>query len=145
MCLCKGADFKLDFFLLLCPSIDGLYAGPCPTPQAAAQEDPSRQSAGQTPQPGVRERGRQDRQVNGGGLLFRGCEAGTDDCPVQSGCGPEYSARVCLSGPKTEPLVLTTVTGQPNKEAMPWNGQTIKGFFCMIGLRLLEQQKQQIF
>lgn len=136
-----GAIFHLhDFSPSLFPSIDGLCAGPRQAAQATAQEDPSRHSAWKTPQPGVRERGRQDRQVDGGGLLLRGREAGADDRPVQSGRGPKHSARVCLSGPETEPLVLETVKGDHSSEAVPLNGLTKKGFFSLLGLRLLEQQ-----
>lgn len=55
----------------LSPSIHGVFAGPRQAAQAAAEEDHPGQSPGQTPRPGVGERGRQDRQADGGGLLLR--------------------------------------------------------------------------
>lgn len=110
LCLCARRHFDV-ISLLFSSSIDGLFAGPRQAAQATAQEDPSRHSAGQTPQLGVAERGRQNRQADGRGLLLRGREAGADDRPVQSGRGPKHSARVRLSGPETEPLVVETVKG----------------------------------
>lgn len=106
---CASGVFPPSWFPLASSfsSIDGVFAGPCQAAQAAAQEDPTGHSARQNPWHGLgpRERGRQDRQADGRGLLLRGRQAGADDRSEQSRRGPEHSARVRLSGSEAAPLV----------------------------------------
>lgn len=85
-------------------SFNGLFAGARPAAEATAPEDSARHPAGKTPQYRVWHCGCQNRQANGGGLFIWRCEAGADNCSVQSGCGQKHPERVCLGGPQTEPL-----------------------------------------
>lgn len=111
--LLELADWPRSFFMIclmepnfLCPLFSGrgLPAGTRAAAQALPQEDPSRSPTQTAARVLSRERGREDRQAHGRGLLLRRREAGTDDRPEQGGRGEEHFEGVRPGGPETEPV-----------------------------------------